>query len=475
MSSLNTVSIDWLTEEKPLLLRMMASSSKHQEVLKGDSQSYLDLAGGFHAQAISQYKNMIYVGISQGSGSGKLWIYDQDDESSSVVDLPDGYPHPCCLQVVGAYMIATVEAAYGTLQSAPVVGDIVGRDKKSVILVYDLSDPKSPSEISRITQDDTNSGGAGLAYHSPSERWFILLDQDDLGKIALYRSTGSRPDGWEDDPLKTYDRFSSGAGLNLITASDHSIWGLYSEDGDSISELVGWDMTPDQVSLFQVTEADGTPVSGELKEKAKTQITNVGAPKLKGAGELLASRPSMRFGASLLQGEEGELTLLTCQRNMESEFRIERCALKKGFQSVKFVNAALFPAEMYASQGSDDQHSGHLAPTESWNTILKYQVKVKIKHLAGVTWTEDWKGQAEAPLTLYVIEGEPTDVEIKIYSFNTDFDGPETVEGKSVQDEVLDKGKEVAEGGKEIVEDTLKKGKEAAEDTFNKGKEIFGL
>lgn len=409
------INISQLVAPHHELLYKMAGGEKKREILNGNRLSGLYLAGGFHAQAIGQYSNFVYVAFSESelAKGATLWIYDLDNHSSTKFDLPSEYPHPCCIQVVGTHLVVTVEAAYGTLQTT----ELVKRKKKSAIVIYNLlNSPLKPVEVTRINQDDTNSGGAGLTFNPQTQRWYIFADQDDHGRMVIYRSKTDQLNEWESTPIKSYKRFGSGAGLNLITASDNSIWGLYYEDSSDVApDFAAWDMTADVVRLFKILSPDGEPVQ---QLTVNEQITNVGSPKIKKIGEMLAARPSMRFGASL-RNEKGVLELLTCQRNMEPNFKLDRVDLMRTEATAMFVNFGGFVAEMYASSTGHNRHSGHLALTESWNTTLPRSIEFKVKHNAGGPWIDDLAGRTEAPFTLLTISGTTLDADVKFQPFST--------------------------------------------------------
>lgn len=411
--AISKVAVGDLMGSQPNLLFQMAGAEKKRLTLEGNSLNPLYLAGGFHAQAVGQYGDYMYVAFSELVGHATLWIYNLTTKVSSSFDLPSGYPHPCSIQIVGAHLIIAIEAAYGTLQSA----DLVKRDKKSAIVIYSLLyDPANPTEVTRITQNDTNCGGAGLTYHPPSKRWYILGDQDDLGQMVIYRSKGDSLEEWETTPIKSYKRYGSGAGLNLITASDNSVWGLYYEDTTGgIPDFTAWDMTADVVRLFKILSPDGKPVQ---QIDAFKQITNVGSPKIKGIGEMLANRPSMRFGASL-RNENGKLELLVCQRNMDSAFHVDRAILNNNQASILFVNFGDIAAEMYASSNGQTKHSGHLSISESWGATLARNIHYNINYFFIAKWADLYDGTTSAPLSLFTVVSSGTRTKVKPNIFTT--------------------------------------------------------
>ena len=279
------------------------------------------------------------LGLVKNPGGGDLWIYNGDSKESSHFTLPDGYGHPCSIQIVRHYMIVAVEAPY-----------VSDREYKSLILIYDIQNPDSPAEIQRITQADANCGGAGLAYHPGVKKWFILADQDteDEADACVVVYQGESLTDWDTTPIAKYKRFGSGAGLNLFTSSDNTVWGLYYSDTDKglpgsnsavenaaggaaagagagalagvwlgplgmvggaligagLSQFVNtYEMVADAVSLFKLIDENGDPVS---ERKVFNQITSIGSPQFNiknpvqdvALGQLLNARPGMRFGAT---------------------------------------------------------------------------------------------------------------------------------------------------------------------------------
>ena len=191
------IDISWLQGDQPKLLSMMARSVSAQEELNGTSLSLTTLLGGWHAQAIGQYKDYVYVAFSDGKlvdaktivtkkeqsqAYGKLWVYNIKTNEGKLIDLEKGYEHPCSIQVTGKYLTIALEAAYGTNQ---MVG--IERAQASVIQIFDLEkDPFCSVEVSRITQNDMNCGGAGLTYSTQNKCWYLLADQDfSNGRVAL--------------------------------------------------------------------------------------------------------------------------------------------------------------------------------------------------------------------------------------------------------------------------------------------------
>ncbi|MEP1032753.1 hypothetical protein [Ekhidna sp.] len=416
------IPIEWLTGDQPKLLTSMANTIASRETLSGDSKNLTAIVGGWHAQAIGQYKDYIYVAFSDGSlgkgkvaiGSknpvGKLWIYNTKTKQSQLKDLENGYPHPCSIQVTGKYLTIVIEAEYGLSQAA--LGN--AREEKSMVLIFDLDkDPNCAVEVGRLAQDNTNSGGAGLAYSPQAKCWFMLVDQDMKdGKVVVYKTKDSNLNTWQKDPIAKYRRYGSGAGLNLITASDNSIWGLYYENGELENHsFTNYDITEDKVRLFKVINPNGSPVP---KRDVYTQTVNISTPRIKGAGELLANRPGMRFGAGL-RNEGGKLELLTCQRNMDKSFNIDRNKLKTGDRTqVVFMNLAKAKGEIYCSSLSNKSQSFKIqnVQSESWNNVLQPPVNVDVNYLSERSaissfgrWSDGIEKQSSAPLVLFYLEG----------------------------------------------------------------------
>lgn len=423
------IPIDWLTGSQPVLLSMMASCQKQREGLSGDWwEGFAKDDVRTHAQAIGQYRAVIYVAFSELSGRGQLWIYNTGSGQNSLRRdvLPPSRPHPCSIQIVDHYMIVAVESAYPSSQDP--------RPEFSTIAIYDLEpNPMEPALLTQIPQNDCNCGGAGLAYHPRTNRWYILADQDKRigGGTRLYRSDNADVRSFSMAPIKVYnERFGSGAGINLITATDGSIWALYYEDSkDHMPSHMGWTMLADVVRLWKLVDPDGTPVPS-FSEHRK-QYTNIGSPQLGDAGLFLNNRPGMRFGASL-RNEFGPLELLTCQRNMTATFNIDRVRLESGKTSVMLVNYGAFEAEVYCTTGGTTLHSGHLAVSQSWEaTMDNGPINAKIKHNSGFHWVDDWESKTTAPLTLYVVKGLTQDAKVEIHSFTTDYNGKVEVNGHS--------------------------------------------
>lgn len=421
---------EWLKGDRPKLLTYMANSPVVHEELNGTSLSVGSLLGGWHAQAVAQYGDYIYVAFSDGklldpkvvmtkkdqmNAHGKLWIYNTKTKQGEIKELPLGYTHPCSMQVTGNYLVIALEAAYGTNQMAG-----VERLQASIMPIYDLSkDPKCSVEVGRIVQDNMNSGGAGLAYNPKLKVWFMLVDQDfENGRTAIYRTENEKLDSWKKEPIAYYKRFGSGAGSNLVTASDNSIWGLYYDTADDLvpsfaNMMVGGNM----VKLFKLIEPDGTPVQ---QRDVISQVVSVGSPLLKSAGELLANRPGMRFGASL-RLEDNKIELLTCQRNMANSFKVDRVKVEAGDRTqVMLVNFAKARAEFNVSSQSNtsQKEKVQIMQTESWNGLFQSPVKadlnympVSLKAVGGLSapkWSDAVEGTSSAPLVLFYLEGDGT-------------------------------------------------------------------
>ncbi|WP_370089644.1 hypothetical protein [Ekhidna sp.] len=437
--TIEKVPLDWLNGEQPKLLSSMANSTSVREELNGDSRNLTAIVGGWHAQAIGQYKEYIYVAFSDGNlgkggvtvGSkepvGKLWIYNTKTKQSQLKELEKGYPHPCGIQVTGKYLTITTEAEYGVSQAA--LG--TKREERSLIQIFDLGkDPNATVEVARIAQDKTNSGGAGLAYSPQMKCWYMLADQDNAnGKVVVYKTANENINSWQKEPIAQYRRYGSGAGLNLVTASDNSIWGLYFESNEyEDHSLSNYDIAEDKVRLFKVINADGTPVQ---KRDVFMQTVNLGTPRVKGAGELLANRPGMRFGAGL-RFENGKLELLTCQRNMDKAFKIDRVELKDGSRSqVVFMNLATAKGEFTGSSMSNKAQTLNVQKlqSETWSSVMQPPVKGSLKYLSQqsvssglgslknmTAMSEAFSGQSSAPLVLYYLHGK-SDVKGQMVEF----------------------------------------------------------
>lgn len=416
------IPIGWLTGDQPKLLTSMANTIADREVLSGNSKNLTAIAGGWHAQAIGQYKDFIYVAFSDGSlgkgkakiGSknpvGKLWIYNTKTKKSQLKDLEEGYPHPCSIQVTGKYLTIVIEAEYGLSQAA--LGN--KRDEQSLVLIYDLEkDPNCSVEAGRISQSKANSGGAGLAWSPKAKCWYMLVDQDTKnGMVVVYKTANARLDSWQKDPIAKYRRYGSGAGLNLFTASDNSIWGLYYENSEiEKHSFSNYDITEDKVRLFKLIEPNGKPVA---KRVVYTQTVDISTPRIKAVGELLANRPGMRFGAGL-RFENGNLELLTCQRNMDKSFNIDRKILKQGKRTqVMFMNLAKAKGEIYCSSLTNTAQSfkEQNLQTESWNKVLTPPVKGDVNYLSEGSafsnfgrWSDGIEETSSAPLVLFYLEG----------------------------------------------------------------------
>ncbi len=426
------IPLEWFTGDQPKLLTSMANSIAKREVLSGDSRNLTAIVGGWHAQAVGQYKDYVYVAFSDGAltkagvsiGSkdpvGKLWIYNTKTKQSQLKDLEKGYPHPCSIQVTGKYLTIVIEAEYGLSQAA--LGN--KREEQSMVLIYDLEkDPNCSVEAGRINQDNTNSGGAGLAYNPQTKCWYMLVDQDSKdGKVVVYKTTNANLNTWQKEPIAKYRRYGSGAGLNLLTASDNSIWGLYYENAEIENHsFSNYDITEDKVRLFKVINPDGTPVSTRT---IYAQTVNISTPRVKGAGELLANRPGMRFGAGI-RYENGNLELLTCQRNMDKSFNIDRTPLLDGKRTqAVFMNLAKAKGEIYLSSLSNKAQNHNLKKnqSESGSIVLTPPVRgdmnffskksVSSSGFGGLNslkkaaeWSDAFEAQSSAPLVLFYLEG----------------------------------------------------------------------
>ncbi|GAB4232229.1 MAG: hypothetical protein Tsb0034_04870 [Ekhidna sp.] len=422
------VDIDLLKGDQPKLLSMMASTSGAYEQLNGSSLNVGTLLGGWHAQAVGQYKEYVYVAFSDGklldaktiqtkkdqsTGFSKMWIYNTKTQQGKLVNLESGYPHPCSIQVTGRYLAVVVEAAYGTNQE---IG--IERQEKSVVLIYDLEkDPNCGVEAGRIVQDGMNSGGAGLAYSPQAKCWYMLVDQDVKSNkgVVIYKTKDSNINSWQKEPIAKYRRFGSGAGLNLVTASDNSIWGLYYDAAhDGLPTFSQWEVSADEVKLFKLIEPNGTPVAERV---VYSQIVNISSPKLKTAGELLADRPGMRFGAGL-RIEGGNMELLMCQRNMDKVFNISRTPIKPGNRTqVFFTNLSQSRGELGVVSTSNSSQTAKVQrmQTESWNGVFQSPVKCDLNYmplslksfgsLSKPKWSDALDATSSAPLVLFYLEG----------------------------------------------------------------------
>ncbi len=424
------IDIKWLTGDQPRLLSSMASSPVSQEILNGTSLSVGTILGGWHAQAVGQYGDYIYVAFSDGklldaktlatkkeqaNSFGRLWIYNTKTKEGKLKDLVKGYAHPCSIQVTGKYLTITIEAAYGTNQE---VG--IEREERSMFIIYDLAqDPNCSVEVARVTQDNVNSGGGGLAYSPQAKCWYLFADQDHGDRnergVVLYKTTNSNINSWQKEPIAKYPRFGTGAGVQLITASDNSIWGLYYDTyGGDLPHFSGMELGADEVRLFKLIEPNGTLVQ---QREVFSQVVGIGEPSLKTAGELLANRPGMRFGAGI-RNEGGKLELLTCQRNMVNEFKINRTPLQGGDQSqVMFVNFAKARGEIKVSSVSNPSQnaSAQKMINESWKGFLPSPVRADVnsmtlskKRFSLPKWQDAIEQESKAPLVLFYLEGSGT-------------------------------------------------------------------
>lgn len=425
---INKVGIDWLTGTQPKLLSAMANAAGTKEELNGSSLSVGTLLGGWHAQAVGQYGDYIYVAFSDGklveketvmtkkdqaNAVSKLWIYNTKTKQGQMKELEKGYPHPCSIQVTGKYLAIVVEAAYGTNQS---VG--IERLEQSMVQVFDLEkDPNCSVEAARIVQDGMNSGGAGLTYSPAAKCWYMLVDQDDENKrVVIYKTANENINSWIKEPIAKYRRYGSGAGLNLITASDNSIWGLYYDtNDDDLPSFSQWMMSADEVKLFKLIEPNGTPVQERV---IYSQIVNIESPKLKSAGELLANRPGMRFGAGF-RNEGGKFELITCQRNMNDVFNISRTPLEmKSNTQVMFTNLSRARGEINCSSTSNPSQNTKIqnVQTESWNGVFQSPIKGDVNFMAISAksfgklsvpkWTDALEQTSSAPLVFFYLEGD---------------------------------------------------------------------
>ena len=427
------VDIKWLSGDQPKILTAMASAEAVTETLNGSSVNVGAILGGWHAQAVGQYKNYIYVAFSSGKISSdkaeitkqapggnvaKLWIYNLTDKQSKMVKLEKGYPHPCSIQVTGDYLTIVVEAEYGVSQAA--LGST--RDQRSLVQIFDLSkDPNCSVEVGRLKQDGMNSGGAGLTYHPGMKCWYMLVDQDkNGGGVAVYKSKTEALNSWQPDPIAYYQRFGSGAGLNLITASDNSIWGFwYDSTHENLPTFSKIQMAGDQVKLFKLINPGGKPVESRT---VFTQVVNLESPKVEQVGELLANRPGMRFGAGF-RFENGKMEVLTCQRNMAREFNVNRMTIADVKQTqVMFVNMAVAKGEIYCNSKTNASQKYHeeRKQSESWNGVLASPIEANINYFGAGSvssggfgsftksipkWSDAIEKTTSAPLVLFYLEG----------------------------------------------------------------------
>lgn len=416
------VDIGLLQGDQPSLLTSMASSPSALEALSGSKLNLTTIIGGWHAQAVGQYKDFIYVAFSTGDRTGgkiqtsktgsypaKLWIYNTKTKEGKIIELEKGYAHPCSIQITGKYLTVAIEAEYGLSQAA--LGTT--RDKKSMAIIFDLEkDPNCSVEVARVAQDNVNSGGAGLTFNPQTKCWYLLMDQDENGLVALYKTKDQNINSWIKDPIAKYTRFGSGAGLNLITASDNSIWGLYFDVSENLPGLNRWEISGDEVFLFKLLDPSGNPVA---QRSVYSQVVSIGAPRIKQAGELLASRPGMRFGAGL-RNENGKLELLTCQRNMDNDFYISRTPINTKKQTqVMFVNFAKTKGEIKCTSlsGKTQSFSSQNLQTESWSKVLTPPIKcdvnylpISVKSLKSLSvpkWTDAGEHETKAPFALFVL------------------------------------------------------------------------
>ncbi|MEO9968017.1 MAG: hypothetical protein ABJF11_19650 [Reichenbachiella sp.] len=424
--------LNWLSGDQPKLLTAMANSETTRESLDGSSRNLKTIVGGWHAQAIGQYKNFIYVGFSDGKltsdkvpaanknpkdFAAKLWIYNTKTKEGKLIELEKGYPHPCSIQVSGKYLTIAIEAEYGISQAA--LGS--KRQERSMALIFDLNkDPNCGVEVSRVVQDGMNSGGAGLTYSPKMKCWYMLMDQDKStkGRVAIYKTKNKNINSWEKEPIARYKRFGAGAGLNLVTASDNSIWGLwYDSSHENLPTFSKFQMAGDQVKLFKLIQPDGKPVKNR---EVFTQIVNIESPKLEQVGELLADRPGMRFGAGL-RYENGKLELLTCQRNMNEKFNINRTKITLGKRTqVMFVNLSRSRAEINCSSltNKSESYNEKKIQSQSWNKTLQSPIKADVNYQSASSissgfgslssigkWTDAIEKQSSAPLVLFYLEG----------------------------------------------------------------------
>ena len=441
--NLQQVPENLLSGNSPKFLHAMASGERRSEVISLDSVLSVGAQDGYHVQAIAQYKHYLYITESNGitiaeantlgfgegvaytsttlsedmksviktayeSKQAPLYIYNQNNKEQYTIYLPKGYAHSCSLQIVENYMVVTVEAQYGALEEL----FKVPRFKKAQILIYSLDEPTAPKLIHQFEMNARNSGGAGLTFHPDEKRWYLLVDQDNgeqEGCIALYKSKGSSITDWDDMPqaIAKYSRYGSGAGLNLITASDKSIWGLYYDTvkPDTIdsevkygipSETAGdFAMVPngDIVRLFKLVDSNGMIIH---EREVFDQVINLQAPLFKySISEMLVNRPSMRFGASL-RVENNIMELLICQRDIDSEFRIERISIKPEDLNntlVRFVNFSETDNELWVTnkdhQSGDKtefsyKYAGYLYLRKSTRLRYATPIKADIKYSADV-------------------------------------------------------------------------------------------
>ncbi|WP_425392341.1 hypothetical protein [Ekhidna sp.] len=428
------IPIELLEGEQPKILSMMANSPSTREAIEGSSMDLTSILGGWHAQAVGQYQDYIYVAFSDGTKGkgdlavgeknppGKLWIYNTKTKESQMKDLEKGYAHPCSIQITGPYLTVTTEAEYGVAQGAG-----VAREERSLVQIFDLSkDPNCSVEVGRISQPNVNSGGAGLTYSPLNKCWYMIVDQDNKDKkVVVYKTADENLNSWVKEPIAKYWRFGTGAGLNLVTASDNSIWALFFENEElEGSGLSNYDIASDVVLLFKILDSNGNLVE---RRDVYHQVVNIGSPRVKGAGELLADRPSMRFGATL-RNENGQFEILTCQRNMNKLFNIDRKPLKEGNRTqVMFANLAKAKGEIYINSVSNTSESHNLKKnqSESESVIVASPVKVDMNYLSeksvsssgfgglksvksvknAVSWTDAMEAQSNAPLVFFYLEG----------------------------------------------------------------------
>lgn len=251
---------------------------------------------GCHVQGIGRYRDNIYIALSQEE-EGQLYIHNGKEKKVYKTSLnttkgkskEEG--HPSSLQISGNYLIVTVEGDYGTREKLPEA--LHERQYGSEMQIYSLlSDPNTPKLICRIRQDNVNSGGAGLAYHTGINRWFVLAEKDPkngASTMCLYKSdseTLSDKSTWETIPTG-WDSLGTGAGTCLISASDHSIWALYFEHNERDSKYY------DVVKLYQVLDSNGDLV--QSRDVKSEEVDSVGVQ----TDLITDGPPSMRWGASL--------------------------------------------------------------------------------------------------------------------------------------------------------------------------------
>ena len=424
------VSIDLLEGDSPAFLRRLAGHGPIDVELDGDDASLFAITNGFHCQAVGAYRQYVYVGISNGDyindpedekSTGILWINNGDERKR--FDLPAGFPHPSNIQIINDKMVVAVEARYGTLEgefNAP-------RFKKSMVLIYSLKDPWNPELIKKFPSGYANCGGAGLAFHTQKDCWFMLRDidegDDDKNRLALYKSPNSnRNFDFEWEEVQSYDSMGSGGGNNLFVATDGSIWGCFFDTGESIDDgLKGYEMTTDMVTLFRVTDKDGNAVDS-LKDNAVRQVVTVHAPQVSvtEAATMINSRPTMRFGSGLRR-EGNKLEVIVCQRNMESDFLISRARIPKQDEgTVRLVNAhTSYSSEVYITSSSGgDAHlkesafnTGGVYPSsEERGQSAPLTLKVKCPPELGdfsTSWQTIMEETSDAPINVFIFdEGE---------------------------------------------------------------------